>query len=178
MTGRVKTFDLGPASIEACDTDHSSHRPDAVEWSESRLHVREAMQTRSGRFMPAADLPGQGWVQEVTDLMLTMPWREGAVPNGQVTGLASALVRAWQDAKARNATSLQLSICLPGSPAWVVEMTDADDGLHIRLGCSDAEAASRMAACAESLGDSLKERLQCAVRVSVEHLPDPIEPAP
>ncbi len=173
MSGRVKTIDLGPAAIEACDTDHSSHRPDAVEWAESHLHLREAMQTRSGRFMPAADLPGQGWVQEVADLMLAMPWREGSGSHGLNPGLAFALARAWQAARARGASALQLSIRLPGSSTWDVEMTGSDDGLDIRLSCTDADAAHWMASRAGSLGAALQSRLQCRVRVSVLHQPDP-----
>lgn len=172
MTGRVKTFDLGPAAIEACDTDHSSHRPDAVEWAESRLHLREALQTRSGRFMSAADLPGHGWVNEVEDLLMTMPWRAQGSGQAVIPGLAASLHRAWQAARQRGVQAVRIPIHLPGAPAWMVDMSERDGGLRVRLSCADADATRWMQARAAALSSDLQDRLQAPVQVEVVCMAD------
>ncbi len=167
MTGRVRTIDLGPAAIDVCDTDHSSHRPDAVEWAESTLHLRELMQTRSGRFMPVADLPGHGWVQEVDDLMMTMPWRAEGAAQTALHALAARLQLAWQSARARGLHGVRASIDLPGEPGWTIDMTMNADVLNIRLSCSDPVAVRWMEAHAEALSLDLQERLGTGVRIEV-----------
>lgn len=176
MSGRVKAFDLGPVAIDACDTDHSSHRPDAVEWATSHMHLREAMQTRSGRFMPAADLPGHGWVHEVTDLMLAMPWRGGDEGPGLHPGLVAALQRAWQTVEARGASSVRVLLELPGSPRLVVDMCESDAGLEVRVACADDEAVRWLSSRIDLLGADLQQRLQRRVCVSVVHQPDMAAP--
>lgn len=175
MTGRVRTTDLGPASIEICDTDHSLHRPDAVEWAENGLHLREALQTRSGRFMPAADLPGHGWVHEVQDLLMTMPWRADGTGQTVVPGLAASLHRAWRAARDRGQCAMRICIDLPEAPGWTVDMAERGGALQIRLSCADGEAVRWMAARAEALASDLRARLGTEVQVEVSQIdPDTV----
>lgn len=167
MTGRIRPVDMGPGVLDSYDTDHSHQRPDAVEWGNAMRYMREALQTRSGRFMPVADLPGHGWVNEVADLLMATPWRDEAGPRRFESGLARMLQRRWELAAAHGASEARFEIDIPGLSTLDIRMHEEDGSLRIEICCADPDAAAWMQQRATGLAADLVVRMGRSVVVSV-----------